>query len=196
MKENKLIKAIATALGLNVELEQVKLVDGQTILEADTFEAGKEIVVVTPDGNVPVPVGQYELETGQILVVETEGIIKEILDAPAEETEAEPAPAPAEQPAEAMSENETTKVKRTIESIVKETVFSRVEELKAENEALKAELEVALAKVKEVELSANSIPSAKPITHNPENKSTESIMKLGSKKPRSTMDTILEKMYN
>jgi hypothetical protein len=200
--KNKIINSIAALLGLNVELEQVKLVDGVTLIEADSFEAGAGVFVVTEEGNVPVPVGDYELETGQILVVQEEGIIFEIKDMPSEEEEEMPAEAPeGEMKKDNMSEGPKA-VKRTIESIVKETVFSRVEELSTENDALKneiAELKKAVelasqkpAEAKEVELSEQ--PAATPIVHNPENKEAAMTIKYATKRTRTTMDAVLEKL--
>lgn len=196
MSDSKILKSIKTALGMNVALEQMKLVDGQTILEADSFESGSEIFVVTPEGNVPVPVGNYELESGQILVITQEGVIAEIQDAPSKE----------ENPAEAVTEpneemsDEQQKIKRTIESVVKETVFSKVEEIAKERDALvqelskvKEELEVALAKNSEVELSKDE-PARKPITHNPENTTEILMTRIASKRTRTSMDSVLEKL--
>ena len=57
---------------MEVSLEQMKLADGVTILEADSFESEMEIVIVTEDEQkIPVPVGEYEMEDGLILVVTT-----------------------------------------------------------------------------------------------------------------------------
>ena len=64
---------------MEVKLEQMKLADGVTVLEADAFEPEMEIVIVTEDDQkIPVPVGEYEMEDGRILVVENEGIISEM----------------------------------------------------------------------------------------------------------------------
>ena len=60
-----------------VKLAQATLENG-TILEAEAFEAGNEIFIVTEDERVAVPVGEYLMEDGQMLVVSEEGIIGEI----------------------------------------------------------------------------------------------------------------------
>ena len=70
-----------------VKLEQLKLENG-TILEADSFEAGKEVFIITEDEKVALPVGEYELEDGRSLLVEEVGLIAEIK---AEEEEVEAA---------------------------------------------------------------------------------------------------------
>jgi hypothetical protein len=186
MKTNEVIKQIKTILGLEVKLAQMMLVDGVTVLEADAFEAGKEVFIVTPDGNVALPVGDYELENGQILVVAEEGIIAEIKEMPSEEEEVEEmkekSPAPVEE-----TEMEQQLPKKTIESIIKETLFSEVEKLKEENEKLKTELA-------ELKLSVNNEPSANPILFNPENEVKKANVKIGGKVP-NTVDRILSKMY-
>ncbi len=62
---------------VKVELAQAKLENG-TVLEAEAFEAGNEIFIVTEDEKVAVPKGEYQMEDGRILVVEEEGIIADI----------------------------------------------------------------------------------------------------------------------
>jgi len=186
MKTNEVIKQIKTILGLEVKLAQMMLVDGVTVLEADAFEAGKEVFIVTPDGNIALPVGDYELENGQILVVAEEGMIAEIKEMPTEEEEVEEMPEETPAPVE-QTEMEQQLPKKTIESIIKETLFSEVEKLKEENEKLKTELA-------ELKLSVNNEPSANPILFNPENEVKKANVKIGGKVP-NTVDRILSKMY-
>ena len=186
MKTNEVIKQIKTILGLEVKLAQMMLVDGVTVLESDAFESGKEVFIVTPDGNVALPVGDYELENGQILVVAEEGIIAEIKEMPSEEEEGEEMPKETPAPVEEAEMNQQMP-KKTIESIIKETLFSEVEKIKAENESLKAELSA-------LKLELNSEPAAKPISYNPENEVTKASIKIGGK-TANTVDRILSKMY-
>ena len=76
---SKILKTIMTKLGMEVRLEQMKLIDGVTIIEADMFEPENEIFIVTEDEQkIALPIGEYELEDGRILVIEVEGMIKEI----------------------------------------------------------------------------------------------------------------------
>ena len=189
MNTNQILNKVRVLLGMEVKLEQMKLGDGVTVLEAEMFEAGNEVFVVTEDEQkIPVPVGEYELEDGRILIVVEEGIIAEIKEVKEEEEMPE---APAEEvPTEAKEEvkAETAAPKKTIESVVKETFFSEIEALKNENIALKAELS-KLKEAKEVELS-----EVKPISFNPENENKVETMRIGAKRPRTTMDSILEKL--
>ena len=188
--KNSLINQIKTLLGMEVKLETMKLSDGVTVLEAEMFEAGNEVFVVTEDEQkIALPIGEYELEDGRILVVVEEGIISEIKEKEEEEEEM-PEEAPIEEEAKKEQEMETAKVspKKVVESMIKESFFSEIEALKTENETLKAELS-KLKEVKEVELS-----EVKPISFNPENENTNDSIKLSAKRQRTTMDSILEKL--
>ena len=188
--KNSLINQIKTLLGMEVKLEQMMLADGVTVLEADAFEPEMEIVIVTEDDQkIPVPVGEYEMEDGRILVVENEGIISEIKEMETE-VEAPEVEEEVEVETEKKEEMETAKAapKKTIESVVKETFFAEIEALKTENETLKAEL-AKINEVKETELS-----EVKPISFNPENNNPVEITRLAPKKPRTIMDSVLDKL--
>ncbi len=175
---------------MEVKLEQMMLADGVTVLEADSFEPEMEIVIVTEDDQkIPVPVGEYEMEDGSILVVENEGIISEMKEMETEE-EAPEVEEEVEVETEKKEEMETAKAapKKTIESVVKETFFAEIEALKTENEMLKAEL----AKINEV--TETELSELKPISFNPENDNPIEITRLASKKPRTIMDSVLDKL--
>ena len=62
---------------VTIEFAEGVLADG-TIVKFDKLEAGGVISVVTPDGEIPAPVGEHELEDGTIVVVLEEGIIAEV----------------------------------------------------------------------------------------------------------------------
>jgi hypothetical protein len=190
--KNSLINQIKTLLGMEVKLEQMKLMDGVTVLEADMFEAGNEIFVVTEDEQkIPVPVGEYEMEDGRMLIVVEEGIISEIKEkVEEEEVEVEE---PIEEEAKKEQEMETAKSnpKKVVESTIKESFFSEIEALKKENEMLKAELSKSNeVKENEVELSEE----VKPIFFNPENENKVESIKFASKRPRTIMDSVLNKL--
>ena len=196
MKNSTLLEKIKALLSNEVKLEQMLMGDGVTKIEADMFEAGKEVFVVTEDEQkIAVPVGEYELEDGRILVIVEEGIISEIKEKVEEVEEEE---VKEEEVTEAMPEEEmsapVSTPKKTIESIVKETFFSEMEKLKEENEALKAEL-AKLSKVDVIATEAtelSEIPT--PISFNPENEAKTEFTKIGKKAPRGIMDSVLEKI--
>ena len=190
--KTSVINQIKTLLGMEVKLETMKLMDGITIFEADTFETDKEVFIVTEDEQkIPVPIGEYELEDGRILVVEVEGIILEIKEVATEEEVVEEAPA-VEEEVEAQA---TPTAKKTIESVVKETFFAEIEKLTQENIELKAQLE-KLSKVDEVTVEVTELADVKPIAFNPENTNEVEHFQYASKRPRSIMDSIIEKINN
>ena len=196
MKNSTLLEKIKALLSNEVKLEQMFMGDGVTKIEADSFEAGKEVFVVTEDEQkIAVPVGEYELEDGRILVIVEEGIISEIKEKVEEVEEEE---VKEEEVTEAMPEEEmsapVSTPKKTIESIVKETFFSEMEKLKEENEALKAEL-AKLSKVDEVANEPTELSETPtPISFNPENEAKTEFTKIGKKAPRGIMDSVLEKI--
>ena len=189
MNTNQILNKVRVLLGMEVKLEQMKLMDGVTVLEAEAFEPEMEVFVVTEDEQkIPVPVGEYEMEDGRILVVEVEGIVKEVKEKMEEKEEEE---VEVEAPEVEVEANEATTPtpKKTIESVVKESFFSEIEALKKENETLKAELS-KLNKVEEVELSEEP----KPISFNPENVNPVEITKIASKRGRTIMDSVMSKI--
>ena len=187
MNTNQILNKVRTLLGMEVKLEQMKLADGVTVIEAESFEPEMEVFVVTEDEQkIPLPVGEYEMEDGRILVIENEGIVKEVKEKMEEEVEVEEPETETE--IEVEAEKETAAPKKTIESVVKETFFSEIEALKTENETLKAEL--SALKNTQVELSEEP----KPISFNPENTNPVERVKIASKRQRSIMDSVLEKL--
>lgn len=190
--KTSVINQIKTLLGMEVKLETMKLMDGTTIFEADSFETDKEVFIVTEDEQkIPVPIGEYELEDGRILVVEVEGIILEIKEVATEEEVVEEVQA-VEEEVEAQA---TPTAKKTVESIVKETFFAEIEKLTNENIELKAKLE-NLSKVEEVATEVTELADVKPISFNPENTNEVEHVQFGSKRPRTIMDSIIEKLNN
>ena len=192
--KNSTINKIKSLLGMEVSLEMMKLADGVTILEADAFEMDNEVFIVTEDEQkIPLPVGEYELENGMILVVEVEGIIKEVKEAVVEEEVAPETETP-EVEVEVEAEATTPTAKKTIESIVKETFFSEIEALKTENIELKAKLEL-LSKVDEVTEEVTELSEEpKPISFNPENTNIIENIRYAKKGNRTTIDSIFEKL--
>jgi vacuolar-type H+-ATPase subunit I/STV1 len=197
MKNSTLLEKIKALLSNEIKLEQMLMGDGVTKIEADSFEAGKEVFVVTEDEQkIAVPVGEYELEDGRILVIVEEGIISEVKEKEEEVEEVEEEVK--EETTESMPEEEmsapVSTPKKTIESIVKETFFSEMEKLKEENEALKAEL-AKLSKVDVIATEATELSETPtPISFNPENEAKTEFTKIGKKAPRGIMDSVLEKI--
>ena len=198
MNTKETLNKVRTLLGIEVKLEQMKL-DNGAILEAEVFEVGAEIFVVADEERVAVPVGEYEVEGGMVIVVSEEGIIGEIKEAGAEEE------APAEETVEEVVEEEelsteTTSPKKIVKSISEEMFFSEIEKLRTEINELKlsktevvAEEVVELSEVKEdkVELSAEEVEG---ITHTPENLSDKKELNLYSQK--GNKNTTRNRIFN
>lgn len=173
---------------LDTKLEDQVLADGQTTIQADMFEAGENVFIVVPDAEpVPLPVGEYELADGKILVVKQEGIIDSIVEATEENTEE---PKEEEIPVEAEKTPEQAKVKKIVRSQVEEQHFSALEEKIAELEAKIVEL----SKVSE-EVVVELAEEPKPIQFNPENSKPIEHIDLTPGKARSIRDNILETIY-
>jgi rRNA maturation endonuclease Nob1 len=199
MSAKNQINKIKTLLGLEIKLEQMKLENG-TILEAEAFEAGAEIFIVNEEDRIAVPMGEYMLEDGKVLIITEDGIIGEIKDAEEEAPAEEAAP---EAEVEVEAEAETSTPKKVVESITKEMFFSEIEKLRNEI----AELKAAKVEVKEeVELSAEvkeevavelSAEEAEPLKHNPEGAVEKKQTNLFAQKaPKTTRDLVFSKLFN
>ena len=172
---------------LDTKLEDQVLADGMTTIQADMFEPGENVFIVVTDAEpVPLPVGEYELADGKILVVKEEGVIDSIVEATEENTEE---PKEEEIPVEAEKTPEQAKVKKIVRSQVEEQHFSELEEKIAELEAKIVELSKVTDSV--VELAEEP----KPIQFNPENSKPIEHIDLTPGKARSIRDNILETIY-
>jgi len=181
------INEIKTLLGMDVNLAQMKLMDGVTVLEADAFEMDNAVFIVNGEEKIPVPVGEYELEDGMILVVSVEGVIAEIKEPKVEMPEEEMPEAEVEVVVEAQAETATPK--RIVESVSKEMFFAEIEKLRTEIAELKSVKEV----VKE-ELSSDVV--VEPLTHSPEVKNEVKLNKFSPNRPMTTQDRVMAKLFN
>lgn len=206
MKSNNVIEKIKDVLNLNeeVKLEQAKL-DNGTVIEADAFESGNEVFIVTEDEKVVLPIGSYNLEDGKILVVEEEGLISEIKEAEAEEeTEEEVEEVEAkEEEKEQMgyaTKEELAEVKDMIEEI--KAMLEPKEDLSADD--LGNLLTEELAKHEKVELNEIPVevqaelnePSAEPIVSNPEVHKTISKFSVSKNRKSTTIDRVMSRLNN
>jgi len=190
MKSNEMLKQVKTLLGMEVKLEQMKLENG-TVLEAEKFEAGNEIFIVTEDERIALPIGEYELENGMVLVIEEEGLIKEVKsseseEAPEVEIEVEAKEDDKEEMGYATKE-ELAEVKSMIEEIKAMLEPKKEEELSQVKEELSSELP------KEV-LAELSQPAVEPINTNAEVVKQKVQFNIASKRTLSTMDRVMSKL--
>ena len=198
MKSNNVIEKIKDVLNLNeeVKLEQTKLENG-TIIEADSFEEGKEVFIVSEDQLVAMPVGEYILEDTRLLVVEEEGLIADVREVsdkvPEKETEE------GEEVEEELAEEADVADWKGMEIRIK-NLEDAIADIKSE-EGLKEELSaiekgnnltVELSQEIPVEVQAElNEPSADPIVSNPNSFKTLSKFKIGANRKANTMDRVL-----
>ena len=64
----------------HLKFEDAQLEDG-TVISADAFEVGAAVFIMIEEEKQPLPVGEYVMADGKLLVVEEEGIIKSIGEA-------------------------------------------------------------------------------------------------------------------
>ena len=195
-----MLDQIKTLLNIEVKLEEMKLENG-TIVSAESFEKDKEIFIVTDDEKVAMPVGEYLLEDGRLVVVEEEGRIADVREVsdevPEKETEegeeitsdlAEEVEEEIEQEEEAeelgyATKEELAEVKDMIDEI--KAMLDPKEEMSSDSQPLKSRT------VKEEFSEAAS----KPIKHNPEGEGkTKKRVEFAKGKFNTTLDRVLNKL--
>lgn len=198
MDTKTMLSQIKSLLNAKVNLAQMTL-DNGTVIEADEFVAGANVFIVTDGEKVPLPVGEYTLEDGRKLVVESEGVISSFN---MEEEEKEEATEEEKEELEETIEVEApeavaSEIEEVVEAVVEviapviEEVKEQVEEMKKYMEEKKKEEE--MEDEKETKMSAQE-PASKPIKHSPESKSTPKLKKLSSRRPMSTLDRVMGKI--
>ena len=197
MKPTEMLKEIKNLLGIElsadvevntedvkVELAQMTLENG-TVLEAEEFAPEFEVFIITEEDKIALPVGEYMLEDGRILVVEEAGIIKEIKS---EEAEAEPE---VEIEVEAAEEE-----KEEMGYVKKEEFAAAIDEIKAMIDEVKAGMEKKEEMEAQVREELSATPAAAPLKHNPEGEALKQVVNFSTKKQGSTRDRVLAKLAN
>ena len=204
MNTNDMISKIKEVVGLSeeVKLEQQTLENG-AILEAESFEAGQEVFIVSEDEKIAVPVGEYQMEDGRILVVAEEGLIAEIKAEEEEAEEVEEVEAKEEEEDKKemyATKRELAEVKEMIEEI--KAMLEPKEEMNADElgnlmtEELAKHEKVELSEVPEEVQEELDQPSAEPIVANPEAESNKVNFKFANKTKLSTLDKVMNKIIN
>ena len=185
MKANNILNRILAELSSirEVKFEQMTLENG-AVLEAESFEAGNEVFVLSGEDRVAAPIGEHLLADGRILVITEEGVIAEIKEAPAAEEVVE-----VEVPTElAEVEEEAPAVVAIIEKVLEEIAMMR-EEMKGMREEMGGYAKKEEMAAVKAELSA--APAAKAIKHNPE---TKQVQKMSSNRPERAIDRVLARI--
>ena len=195
MKSQETLSKIMELLNLQdeVKLESMKLDNGTTI-EAEAFEPNQEVFIITEEEEkIALPIGEYTLEDGRMLVVAEEGIIAEV------RTEEE---APAEEPQAEEATEEVEAEEQEMAYATKEELSAAMDELKGMIDEIKAMMspkeEEMSEEVKEevvaeeVDLSADE-PAAKPIKHSPDSKPAD-MHKFSKGGRKDTLSRIFDKL--
>lgn len=164
-----------------VELAQMSLENG-TVIEAEEFAPEMEVFIVTEEDKIALPVGEYAMEDGRVLVVEEEGIISEIKSAEAEEEES--------------PEVEVEAAEEEMVYVKKEELTAAVEEIKAMIDELKAGMQEKAEMEEQVREELSATPAAAPLKHNPEAQAKKEMFNISNKKQGSTRDRVLSKIAN
>mgnify|MGYP003677198871 CR=1 FL=1 len=209
MKSTEMLNQIKTLLNIEVKLEDMKLENG-TIVSAESFEKGKEIFIKTDDEKVAMPVGEYLLEDGRLVVVEEEGIIGDVREVsdevPAKEGE------DGKEITEDLKEEEYEEEKEMAEVGDWEGMEKRIQNLEDAIADLKKDKEGKMEEVEE-EMSTDSKPlksrtvkeefakeelseaAVKPIKHNPEGENSKKTkVEFAKGKYSTTLDRVLNKL--
>jgi hypothetical protein len=147
---------------VKVEMATMKLANG-IVVEAESFEAGQNVFLIGEDDEkVAAPVGEHELEDGKILVIEEEGVIKEIKDAAEEVTE--------EVTEEPVAEEESTEMaEEEMAYVSKEEFTAAIDEIKEMIAAMmpKEEQSSEVEEVVEEKVEMSEVPAAKKVAAAP-----------------------------
>ena len=209
-----MLNQIKTLLNIEVKLEEQKLENG-TRVEAESFEKGKEIFILTDDEKVAMPVGEYLLEDGRLIVVKEEGIIDDMRDVsddvPQKEEESKDETEDLGYKEEEMDEEADVQDWEGMEKRIKnlEDAISDLKSRMGEKSMEEEEVEMEVSRqpksrtvkeefneeVNEQLKEELSQPAAAPIKHNPEsgNAKKEHFRISPNRKP-STMDYILNQL--
>ena len=185
-----MLNQIRTLLKMEVKLEEMKLENG-TIVTAESFEKDSEIFIVSDEEKIAMPVGEYLLEDGRLLVVEAEGLIADVREV-ADEAPAKEETEDLEEVVTEVPEEVVTEIEAIIEAVV-EVIAPVIEEVKEEIEVLKkkfSDMDVKEEKKKKEEMSA----SRKPLRHNPETKTQKTQVQFGKGQFNTTLDRVLNKL--
>ena len=183
-----MLNEIKTLLNIEVKLEEQKLENG-TVVSAEAFEKDNEIFIVTDDEKIAMPVGEYLLEDGRLVVVEAEGLIADVREVSDE------VPAKEEEEVEETEDLEE-EVKEEMSYATKEElaeVKTMVEEIKAmlePKEEMSEEVKEEIVEEVKEELSA-----VKPIKHNPEASTPQKKqVQFAKGQFNTTLDRVLSKL--
>lgn len=194
-------KAEAT---IEVEMAQKKTMDGQVILDSENFAIGEPVFIVTEEGNIPVPMGEYILEDGSKIETDEKGVIVEV----SVEGEEKAEEVVEEVEAKDMIEKEETGMmgkdsmpKKVVKSKteMEESYFSKIEArlsaIELSNESLKAENIKLSAENEELKKQLAETP-AEHTKFSPEAETKHELnFKIGAKREKNIKDRVFDSLF-
>ena len=210
MNAESILDRIMVKLGINepvaVALEQVKTEDGQAIFEADAFEVGQAVFIVTEDGKIPAPAGEFAMEDGNIVEVDENGVIVEIAkkEAEVEEEEiVEEVEAQNDIMKDEIKEEMGMKPKKTVKSKteMEESYFSaQIKELEAKFEARLSALETEKVALSAQNAELEERLATEPAPHTPFNPEATTTSKMhfhiSDKREKTIKDRVFDQLFN
>ena len=209
MKASEIVESIKEVLGMElaevkVELEEREL-DNGTKITADKFEEGESVFILTESGDekskIALPVGNYEINDGTVLIVSEEGKIGELREPSDEVPQKEEAGEEKEEMKEEEEMDEEADVAdwKGMEKRI-QNLEDAIADLKAnklnDNEEMYSK-EKKDEKVEASKVDSNKLDlSAEPISHNPEKEVKKERVKLGNNRPMTTRDRIIQIINN
>ena len=194
MKANDMVNQIKTLLNIEVKLEEMKL-DNGTVVEAESFESGKEIFIVTDDDKVALPVGEYMMEDSRLLVVEEEGMIADLKDVSDEVPQEEEAKEETEDLEEEADVADWKGMEKRIQNLEDAIADLKKDKVEASDDANTLKSRTVKEEFSAEELSSE--PAAEAIKHNPEGETLKEMKFVYSQnRTETTLDRILNKINN
>lgn len=188
---NKVKELIGVELSDEVKLAQATLENG-TVIESESFEVGSEVFIVTEEEKVALPIGDYTLEDGEVLVVEEEGIIASI-GAVEETPEEAPEEVEAAEEVAYATKEELASVIAMIDEI-KAMLEPKEEEMSTDSEAPSVKSEETTTKT--VYAEKEELSQVEKVTHNPEAETKTNLNLFAQKRSKTTADLVLERISN
>jgi len=204
MKPMEMLNQIKSVLGVElsteekINLEQMKLENG-TVLEAESFESGQEVFILTDDEKVALPIGEYEMEDGKILVIAEDGIISEIKEGGEEEVveeEVEEVEEELNEEDKYATKQELQEIKSMVEEIKELMKEGKKEEMQKEEELMSHKLTELACQEDEALKEELSKPASEPIKHSPEAKEELNKVVYSEKRNLTTKDIVYNKIAN
>ena len=177
MKSQELLSQIKNLLGMeDIQLEKLNLENG-TVLEAESFESGKEVFILSEDERIPLPVGEYQLEDGRGLEVTDEGVIADLY------------------------EHKDDDDKMKMRYVTREEFRKEMDDLKKHIDEMmdhknKEKEEMASQVATEIAVEMSKTPAVEPIKHSPEEEKAEFKFKFAGQRKKSTLDRVMESIIN